>query len=721
MRIAVAADHRGYPLKGTVIDALRADGHEVLDLGTASTAPVDYPDYARVVGVAVRDGAVDLGVLLCGSGAGVSIAANKIRGVRAALAHDLLIARQAREDDDANVLCLGATVVDRDSALALVREFVGARFSHAERHERRLAKVLALERGDPPPLDLALLRPAAPRHPSSLDAPEARTALHRLERAHAAVRLWNKDPALWSDDASVQTAIRARLGWLDVGRVRGTVAELETFADGVRRDGIAEVILLGMGGSTLAAEVFGSAFGPRPGSPRLTVLDTTDPNAIRRVRERLDLERSLFLVSSKSGTTTETVTLYRYFDNETRARTAKSGAYFVAITDPGTPLERLAATEGFRRTFLNDPDIGGRFSALSFFGLVPATLLGLDVHRLLDRAESMARACAAEEPVDRNPGLRLGAALAGFAAAGRDKVTLLVSESIRSFGAWLEQLLTESTGKQGTGLVVVRDEPAAPAASYGIDRLFVGVTLGDDSDVDAALDEIAAAGPPVIRLALRDREDLGAEFFRWEIATAAAGALLRVNPFDEPNVAQAKAATQAALATYRDSGRLPEWPMDDVDDVARVLGAAGPPDYVAFLAYLSEEPRTAAALAALRRLVGSRTGCATTLGFGPRYLHSAGQLHKDGPPTVIPVLLTASDGADLPIPGESYGFATLRMAQALGDLATLRGAQRRACWVVLEGDPVEAIERLTATLAQRLGPPRVPADFAGRQARSGAA
>ena len=693
MRIGVACDHAGFPHKAPLVAALEADGHAVTDFGTHSTDAVDYPDVARAVGGAVRDGRVDAGVLICGSGAGVSIAANKLRGVRAALAHDPFTARQSREDDDANVLCLGARVIDADTAVALARAFVGARFSAASRHQRRLAKIAEIEASECGAAD-------GGRGGDVVDQ-----ALARLERLDAGRRVWARDPSLWSDDLAVRAAVRARLGWLTAPAVvLEQVADLQRFAEAVRRDGITDVVLLGMGGSSLAPEVLAATLGRVPGMPALTVLDTTDPGAIRATLERIKPAAALFLVASKSGTTIESLSLYHFFRahlERPESGVAEPGAHFVAITDPGTPLERLAADARFRRVFVNDPDIGGRFSALSYFGLVPGALTGVDVHRLLESAMAMAARCGPEVPVRDNPGLVLGATLAGLAQAGRDKVILVLSPPLLAFGAWLEQLLTESTGKQGKGLVVVHDEPLGPPHAYGEDRVFVAVTLPGNT-VSAPLDALERAGHPVVRLPLADRHDLGGEFFRWEVATAAAGILLAVNPFDEPNVAQAKDATQAALATFRDTGQLPSWPVDGIDDLAATLAGARPGDYVALLAYVTPTERTTGALQALRTLVRDRTRLATTVGYGPRYLHSTGQLHKGGPATPILVLLTADDGEDLPIPGRPYGFGTLKMAQALGDLATLRAAHRRALWIPLDGAPPAALARLAEQLAARL-------------------
>src|SRR5688500_10447349 len=390
MRVGIACDHAGFPHKAPIAAALRADGHAVTDYGTNSTDAVDYPDYARLLGRAVREGAVEAGVLICGSGAGAAIAANKLRGIRAALCHDLFTARQSREDDDANVLCLGARVIDAETAVALTRAFLSAGFSGIDRHRRRVAKIAALEMAE-------CAMPGDGQTRTAASEPAAEAAVARLAQLDAGRRLWAQDTSLWSSDAGVRAAVKNRLAWLTApAAMRAHVRDLTAFASDIKKEGVGDVVLLGMGGSSLAPETLSATFGPAGGFPRLTVLDTTDPGAIRGVRERLDLKRSLFIVASKSGTTTESSSLYQYFRHEVEeAKVERPGARFVAITDAGTPLERLAREAGFRRAFINDAGIGGRFSALSYFGLVPAALLGIDVDGLLARALAMAERCGA--------------------------------------------------------------------------------------------------------------------------------------------------------------------------------------------------------------------------------------------------------------------------------------------------------------------------------------
>jgi RpiB/LacA/LacB family sugar-phosphate isomerase len=756
MRIAIGCDDAGLPHKAPLITALEGEGHGVLDLGTFGPEPVDYPDYARAVGQAVQRGFVDAGVLVSRSGSGAAAAANKLRGIRAAFCPDLATARESREQDDANVLCLSARL-DARSAVDIARAWLASGFSGDEGEMRRVAKIAELETlapvGEPRPPEPRRQRPVSAPAPAGAAAPPAvapdapatsatpgpmaapepvasgpwrpgvegaalglpavEETLRVLETQDFLDRLWIKDASLWRGDPA---AIRDRLGWLTAPTVmRGHVEELRAFADEIRRLQFSQVVVLGMGGSSLAAETLALTFGSRMGYPDLFVLDSTDPAAVKGIQDRVNLARTLFVVSSKSGTTQETLSAYAYFRGRVDAEGPPApGMHFVAITDPGSPLQALATDAGFRRVFAGIPSIGGRFSALSPFGLVPAALTGADVRTLVERGHAMVDVCG-NSGTRGNPGVELGAALAGLARAGRDKVTLVFPEEIRALGPWIEQLVAESLGKDGRGLVPVVDEPLGAPAVYGGDRVFVATSLSDDEGHDAQLEAIAGAGHPVIRLRLRDRFDLGGEFFRWELAVAAAGGVLGVNPFDEPDVASAKERTAALLDDWRRSRRLPEWPVEVEEDgialsglgvkpatlaagLSAHLGQAKPGDYVALLAYLPPTPEVIARLSALRLFLRDRLRVATTLGTGPRYLHSTGQLHKGGRPAGVFLVLTSEDAFDLPIPGAPYGFSTLKAAQALGDLAALRDGGRRVARLALSGSPVAALSRLLAAL-----------------------
>jgi glucose-6-phosphate isomerase/transaldolase/glucose-6-phosphate isomerase len=426
----------------------------------------------------------------------------------------------------------------------------------------------------------------------------------------------------------------------------------------------------------MAPDVFRSTFGLHRDHPRLHVLDTTDPATILSLRDRIDPRQTLFLVASKSGETIETMSHLAYFWQEVRrAGSRRPGRHFAAVTDPGTPLERLAEEREFRWTFLNPPDIGGRFSALSHFGLVPGALMGLEVGELLERADEMAQSCDPTVPVEKNPGVWLGGVLGQLATVGRDKLTLIMSPKVATFGYWLEQLVGESTGKDGKGIVPVEGEPMGPPEVYGQDRLFVYTRLQNDPDNDA-VHQLERSEQPVITLTMRDRLDLGAEMFRWELATAIAGSVLGVVPFDQPNVEEIKENTQRLLQSYQSEGRLPE--VDAVPAaeagpaVAELLGQARQNGYFAALAFTGRSRTSEASLARIRSRVRDASRLATTAGYGPRYLHSTGQLHKGGPPTGVFLQIVQHEGKDVEVPGEPYSFATLKQAQALGDLQSLQ-------------------------------------------------
>ncbi len=546
-------------------------------------------------------------------------------------------------------------------------------------------------------------------------------ALAALAQADAAARLWRRDAGLWSGDPAAQAAIRDRLGWLNVvADMRQTgLAEVTTLAQEVQAAGFTDAVVLGMGGSSLCPDVCRATFGTAPGWLRLHVLDSTHPQAVRAVRDAVDVTRTLFVVSSKSGTTGESNAFYRYFwDQVVRAGAADPGTHFIAITDPGTVLDAEATVRGFRHVFRNPADIGGRYSALSFFGLVPMALLGMDVADFLDRAADMAARCGPEVPPSDNPGAMLGAHIAGHARAGRDKLTLVCAPEMETLGWWLEQLVAESLGKQGIGVVPVEGEELGESETYGADRVFVHVALrgGPQAAQAARLRALALAGHPVIRLELADVRDLGQEFFRWETATAFAGHLLGVNPFDEPNVQESKDNTSALLRDFErqgafrqaiptvTEGSLSLYGDAESDSVVAGLRAVcaqvGRGDYVALMAYLPQEDAVHGRLQTIRGALQAATRAATTLGYGPRFLHSTGQLHKGGPNTAVCLQLTADIPDDVPIPGESYTFGTFLEAQAIGDVRSLAGHGRRVLRVHLGADCEAGLTELASALRE---------------------
>ena len=513
--------------------------------------------------------------------------------------------------------------------------------------------------------------------------PDVEAGLADLQRSDTVGRIWRKDHTVWKPGPE---EITNRLGWLTATDLMCDQApDLVSFADEVRDAGYRHVVLLGMGGSSLGPEVLRQTFGSAAGRPELIVLDSTIPAQVRAVRDTVDPAHALFLVSSKSGGTTETLSGYSYFRGlvDRAVGTGQAGRNFVAITDAGTPLEKMAQEQGFRRVFLNPADIGGRYSVLSYFGLVPAALIGADLLALLDRADCMREGCASCVPAHDNPGAWLGATIGTLALGGRDKLTLVTSAAIGSFGLWVEQLIAESTGKDGKGIVPVAGEPLGDPASYGDDRLFVYLRLeGDSNDtIDDAMENLRSSGHPVVRLELRDRYDLGAEFFRWEFATALAGAVLNLHPFDQPNVQKAKDLTVQVLQEYQTSGQIPQ--VAAGDSVTDLLSKARPGGYLAIMAYLYQTPEVDDALIALRHKVMKRYRIATTLGYGPRFLHSTGQLHKGGPDSGIFLQVTTGHEGDLPIQGEAYTFNVLADAQAVGDLRALQALGRRVVRVHL--------------------------------------
>ncbi|MCA1621050.1 MAG: bifunctional transaldolase/phosoglucose isomerase [Acidobacteria bacterium] len=543
-------------------------------------------------------------------------------------------------------------------------------------------------------------------------------AIREAEKGDVMRRVWRKDAALWKSEEEHQKIIRNSLGWLDVAdEMIGVEDDLVAFAERIRERGFRHVVLNGMGGSSLAPEVLRRTFGRQEGFPELLVLDSTDPDTVAEVRERIDPAQTLFVVSSKSGTTTEPLMFYRYWYDQVSKVKENPGENFIAVTDPGTKMEADATRDKFKRVFLNPPDIGGRYSALSYFGMVPAALMGLDIKKLLDRAERVMHACSQVVPAGENPGARLGAIIGECAKAGRDKLTVVADPKVESFGLWVEQLIAESTGKEGQGVVPVAGEPLAAPTAYGDDRLFVSISVGrPDSETESKLKALEAAGHPVVYRTLNDAYDLGEEFFLWEIATAFAGWRLRINPFDQPNVQESKDATKELLEAFKQSGRLQEQTViaegDGLtvygDDATRAaLGAEGVPgifkahlgrvkpgDYVALLDYFEESGDAEGLVQQIRTHLRDATRCATTTGYGPRFLHSTGQLHKGGPDSGVFIQVTAADARDVEIPGEPFTFSTLKQAQALGDFRSLSAKGRRAVRVEIGSDVAAGLRRL---------------------------
>jgi transaldolase / glucose-6-phosphate isomerase len=566
-----------------------------------------------------------------------------------------------------------------------------------------------------------------------LSAGEYRTAIDKrlesLERESFPRRLWARDPSLWSSDPAHQDVARRRLGWLESAHgMKQEIQALKTFARDVAREGYTRAVLLGMGGSSLAPEVLRRTFGVAPGALDLTVLDSTSPAAVRAIVDSHDPRRTLFVVSSKSGGTIEVASFERFFFEWVEAVLgARAGASFAAITDPDSPLERLARERGYRKTFLNPPDIGGRYSALSWFGLLPAALIGAPLEALLEHAVDETEASGPSTPAARSFGIELGAALGELARAGRDKLTLVTGKELAAFGSWVEQLVAESTGKDGKGIVPVVGEALGAPDVYGNDRVFAVIAItpltGEDEARIAALER---AGHPVLRWRDREIPALGAEFLRWEIATVTAAAILGVDPFDEPNVTEAKQATQVVLQRVLADGKLPsrtsvadasgleiETPRAVADRIgararsgsdaaawaAGLVSLARPGDYFAALAYFHATGERHRRLERLCAAVRSAAKIATTIGYGPRFLHSTGQLHKGGPNTGLFLQFTADEGDDVPIPGERYGFATLIRAQAVGDYQVLEKRERRVMRIHLGADPERALDEIAEAVA----------------------
>jgi transaldolase/glucose-6-phosphate isomerase len=540
-------------------------------------------------------------------------------------------------------------------------------------------------------------------------------------------RLWAHDASLWAGEDEAKW-----LGWLSiVGEQRKTADRFVKFAEEIAEAGFSHALLLGMGGSSLCPEVFRKTFGKIEGSPELHVLDSTDPAQIKSLENKIDLSNTIFFVSSKSGTTLEPNIFKQYFFERARQTIGENpGERFIAITDPGSKLRQAAESDRFRKIFLGVPSIGGRYSALSDFGLAPAAAMGVDVPKFLDRTNEMVAACGPDVSPRSNPGVILGAILGCAHNLGRDKVTIIASPEIHDLGAWLEQLLAESTGKNGKGLIPVDRESLASPEAYGNDRVFVYLSLlGDSDSLDAAVDALEAAGQPVVRISVTDIYNLGQEFFRWEIATAVAGSIIGINPFNQPDVEASKIATRKLTDEYESAGSLPrETPFFEADgiklfadhaNVAALNGAVNDRsltgflkahldrlrsgDYFALLAYLEMNDTNEVSLQSARHGVRDAKRVATCLGFGPRFLHSTGQAYKGGPNTGVFLQITCDDAIDLRVPDQKYTFGTVKAAQARGDFEVLAERGRRALRMHLGADVSTGLVKLEGAMNAALG------------------
>ncbi|MBN1894514.1 glucose-6-phosphate isomerase [bacterium] len=530
---------------------------------------------------------------------------------------------------------------------------------------------------------------------------EAGTAFYLKNRI--VDRIWKKDHTVWKDSP---VEIANRLGWLNSPDwISGRLGEIGEFVRNVRNEGFEKTILLGMGGSSLAPEVFRKTLGLKKGYPDLEILDSTDPDAVRRAEKKMDLRRTLFLVSTKSGGTVETFSLFRYFYNRMldSVGKAQTGRHFAAVTDPGSGLERLAEGLDFRKIFLNDPDIGGRFSALSFFGMVSAGLIGADLQDLIRTAGSMAESCGPGTPADRNPGVRIGILLGELAKSKRNKLTFLLPPSLSAFGDWVEQLVAESTGKEGRGIVPVVHEIPPKSGLYGEDRVFVHMDFNSKRDVQERIYGLKSMHP-VIEIHLDEPADLGGLYFIWEMAVAVAGERMKINPFDQPDVESAKQQARQAVDQYRASGFLPEITASPAagKSILDFLRNPAKGAYIGLQAFFEATEERKESLGLLATRLRDRTGLAVTTGFGPRFLHSTGQLHKGDSGCGLFIQFTSDPENDLPIPDEvgrpdsSISFQVLLKAQAAGDYLALKQAGRNIVRIHLEGDPAAVLNRIRA-------------------------
>ncbi len=564
-----------------------------------------------------------------------------------------------------------------------------------------------------------LLGPRLNRQTSVPEDAALRSRLEAFQRDRFVPRLWETDASLWPH----KPTDRMGLGWLHAPDwTAEQYKRVQTLVASIHAEGFTHILLMGMGGSSLCPQVLREMFGVVPGYPVLHVLDSTIPSEIRRIEAAIEPAKTLYVLSSKSGTTLEVMMFYQYFRERMRqVKGDRTGNHFVAITDPGSPLEHLAREQHFREILPGTPDIGGRYAALSYFGMVPAALMGIDIACLLERALLLRTACAPSVPLDQNPGVTLGALMGEMARRGRNKLTWIASPSVRPLGLWLEQLIAESTGKNGTGIIPIHDEPVGPPTVYAQDRLFVYLraTASPDEAQDQQVNALEKTGHPIVRVELSEPINVGQEFFRWEMATAVAGSILEINPFDQPHVEESKRHTRNILAGERpvlqgdpplyaehgiridadEENRLAlRAPKDLREALTAHLDRLGTGDYVALLAYLAWTAAHHTLLQSIRRAIRDQKQVATTLGYGPRFLHSTGQLHKGGPPSGLFIQITADEPNDLQIPGETYSFGMLASAQALGDAIALGQCHRRLIRIHLDGDIQAALCRLLQVL-----------------------
>lgn len=527
-------------------------------------------------------------------------------------------------------------------------------------------------------------------------------------------RLWNCDPSIWKENPAEQKELADRLGWLNKPyKMLNKYDELQKFADEIKSD-YTNILLLGMGGSSLAPEVFSKTFGSKPGYPKLEIVDNTHPLNIKRIAETYDLAKTLFIVASKSGGTIETMSFFYFFHNEVSKFNPNPGQQFVALTDPNTWLENFAKEKKFRKIFSTPSDVGGRYSALTYFGMLPAALMGIDVERFLLNAKEIADECQSYVDASKNPGFMLGAALGELYENGQDKITFYVSSSFSSFPQWIEQLVAESTGKDGKGILPICDEEISPVNFYKNDRVFIFIKLAkdDNAKLDKFAAELVTAHKPVIVFELDDVYQLAKEFYRWEIATALSSVVLKIHPFDQPDVQFAKTLAGESLKAYKANGKLPETPaiitegaisliesknqFDKNDSIPsalnKFLSQADEHDYVSIMAFTEYGEKVNDALQSFRNKISEKYSLATTIGYGPRFLHSTGQLHKGGKNNGLFIQLTNAITDDVEVPQQGYSFGVLITAQAQGDFSALANKNRRVISLHISGDLVKAID-----------------------------